>query len=622
MIMSESIAAALPSGTVLNKRFYLEAGAKRGGFGIVYSANDRKLGRKVAIKEYAPQGLAIRHDLRLEPLDRREGTIAAFREGLDRFVAEGTALASIRHSNVVQVYDHFDTNGTAYLVMEWVEGQPLRSLIADRARWSNEAAVMSILDPLLGALAAVHARGWVHRDIKPENLLIRGEDDQPVLLDFGIARPTDATHFTAMMTHGYAPPEQYEKDGDQGAWTDGYALAGVGYCLMTGRDPIAAPARMAAAYKGKPDPLPTIEQLVTTRPLPYSRALIEIVAAGLALNERQRPQDVAAWRQRLPSAEARRNSQKPEPLSPRTFVVGPDTSLPRIAAASRSPVEIITGAWPRPGCVFRDRTLDGVAGADFPEMVVLPPGTFTMGAQAGEEEREDVPASYRGRAEPCHKVTIARPFALGRGPVTRGQFEAFLTANPSYRMTGGAYIWNGSEWKNDPTADWRSPGFAQKDDHPVVCVNWQDAQAYVQWLSRVTGQSYRLPSEAEWEYACRAGTAMARYWGDRQPTDREANFGSHIGGTTAIGSYPANGFGLYDMLGNVWEWVEDRWHNNYQGAPNDGAAWTTGDCTPRVLRGGSWYDVPRGVRAAIRSGSTPDDRNNVIGFRVTRTLTP
>jgi formylglycine-generating enzyme required for sulfatase activity len=578
--------AALPRGTVLAGRFLLEESRARGGFGLVYPANDRKLGRKVAIKEFAPWDMAVRRGERVEPVDT--GVAAAFRQGLDRFIAEAVAIADIDHSNVVRVHDHIEANGTAYLVMEWIEGSALRKLVADRARWQDDAAIMAVLNPLLDGLAAVHDRGWVHRDLKPDNIMVRARDGQPVLLDFGIARTADATHFSVALTPGYAPPEQNHLHSEQGPWSDIYALAGVAYCLMTGRDPVDALPRLDAVFNDRPDPLPSAEQL--TRELPYSRALVDAVMGALALKAPQRPQSVAAWRARL-------------------------------AVTSRVPVEIVSGAWPRPGCVFRDRARGGGANLVLPEMVVIPNGSFTMGAPAGEEEREGFPKEYRGLAEPCHKVTIVQPFALSRCSVTRGQFRAFLNANPNHSMTGGAWGWNGTEWKTDAARDWRNPGFAQTDDHPVVCISWQDAQAYVQWVSGLTGMAYRLPSEAEWEYACRAGTTTARYWGDRQPTDQDANFNDSLGGTTVVGSYPANGFGLHDMLGNVYQWAEDTWHGNYQGAPTDGSAWTTGDSdSARVVRGGCWGYIPVRLRSANRLNYFPDHRDYYIGFRLARTL--
>jgi formylglycine-generating enzyme required for sulfatase activity len=155
----------------------------------------------------------------------------------------------------------------------------------------------------------------------------------------------------------------------------------------------------------------------------------------------------------------------------------------------------------------------------------------------------------------------------------------------------------------------------------VVCVSWENAKAYVAWLSQETGQPYRLLSEAEWEYACRAGTTTRYWWGDDPPTPEQANFGRNVRGTTEVGTYPANPWGLHDMHGNVWDWVEDCWNESYQGAPSDGSAWMSGDCSRRVLRGGSWTYGGRAVlRSAFRGRSFADFRSFNRGFRVARTL--
>ena len=226
-----------------------------------------------------------------------------------------------------------------------------------------------------------------------------------------------------------------------------------------------------------------------------------------------------------------------------------------------------------------------------PEMIVIPAGSFMMGSPEKEPERFE-------NEGPGHRVTIARRFAAGRDAVTRGEFAAFVEATG--HTAEGAYKWTGREWKFDPKASWRDPGFPQDDDHPVVCVDWDDAMAYVEWLARITGKPYRLLTEAEWEYAARAGTTKPFWWGSAIAPDR-ANYdgsyvykgggskGEHREGTVPVGSFAANPWGLYNVHGNVWEWCEDVWHDSYEGAPADGSAWTTGDSNRRVVRGGSLH---------------------------------
>ncbi len=281
------------------------------------------------------------------------------------------------------------------------------------------------------------------------------------------------------------------------------------------------------------------------------------------------------------------------------------------------------GTYPtRPGETFRDCP-------ECPEMVVIPAGSFMMGSQVGEQGRY-------GWEDP-HWVTIPRGFALGKYEVTRGEFAAFVR-DTGYDP-GVCRVYDGKEWKDDNSTDWRDPKFSQSERHPVVCVSWDDAKAYLRWLARKTGQAYRLPSESEWEYAARAGTTTARYWGES--ADRACGYGnvydrtgkSENGFTWAhhdcrdgyaktapVGSFLANDFGLHDMLGNVWEWIEDCYEKSYDLAPRDGSAWAGGKCESRVTRGGSWFNFPRSVRAANRYWDATVYRYNAAGFRIARTL--
>lgn len=286
------------------------------------------------------------------------------------------------------------------------------------------------------------------------------------------------------------------------------------------------------------------------------------------------------------------------------------------------PVEPVVGVYPElppPGSVLRD----------CPEMVLVPAGEFTMGSPADE------PGRYSDEG-PQHKVTIAEPFWVGKYEVTRGEFAAFVNAS-GYDVSGGCYVYTGGKWKQDSGKSWRDPGYEQSDRHPVTCVSWEDAQAYVRWLSRETGKDHRLLSEAEWEYAARAKGGTARFWGedadkacafanvhdDTSKRVNEFSWTKHdcddgFAQTAPVGNFDANDFRLNDMLGNVGEWVEDCWNESYDGAPTDGSAWLEGDCSLRVLRGGSWLGKPWFVRSARRDWYYPFDRNYFFGFRVAR----
>jgi formylglycine-generating enzyme required for sulfatase activity len=252
---------------------------------------------------------------------------------------------------------------------------------------------------------------------------------------------------------------------------------------------------------------------------------------------------------------------------------------------------------PSSGQTFRDPLRSGGEG---PLMVVIPAGRFLMGSPVTEPERSD-------DETPQHEVRIALPFAMGVYAVTFDDYDRHAQA--------------AGKWKPDDSGWGRG-------ERPVIHVSWDDACEYCQWLCEQTGNAYRLPSEAEWEYACRAGTTTPFHTGERISLE-QANFdgnytynGSASGEcrqkTLPVGSFAANDFGLYDTHGNVWEWCQDTWHKNYEGAPTDGSAWEGGGSSSRVLRGGSWLARPRLCRAAYRYVLAPDDRGGFIGFRVCR----
>jgi formylglycine-generating enzyme required for sulfatase activity len=273
---------------------------------------------------------------------------------------------------------------------------------------------------------------------------------------------------------------------------------------------------------------------------------------------------------------------------------------------------------------------------DCPEMVVLPLGRFVIGAVPGEEARENAPAYFRGHSVPQHSVTIEHRFALGKFDVTRDEYAQFVleTKRPD---PDTCYTPDESGGESDRKgANWHAPAFPQTGRDPVVCVNWDDAQAYVAWLSTKAGRLYRLPSEAEWEYAARGGTTTARYRSDRPAelcgyiNHADLDFGeAHpresgvnracrdgYGFTAPAGSFPPNQFGLHDMLGNVWQWTDDCWNEDYKGAPSDGSSWRNGNCGRRVMRGGAYSNIPALVRSAVRLGAKSLGRDHSGGFRV------
>lgn len=260
-----------------------------------------------------------------------------------------------------------------------------------------------------------------------------------------------------------------------------------------------------------------------------------------------------------------------------------------------------------------------------PEMVVVPAGRFTMGSPKDEPGRFE--------EEDRISVAIAKPFAVGRFAVTRGEFATFVTA-AGYKNDGGCTVLTGSKWEHQTDSSWRSVGFPQTDRHPVVCVSWNDAKAYVAWLTSATGTTYRLLSETEREFVARASTTTPFWWGATISTsqanyngnywysnDADGSKGEWRKATVAVDIFAANPWGLYNLHGNVWEWTEDCWNKYNNGNPSDGSARTSGECSSRVLRGGSWVHSPRDLRSARRAGGGPDDhRHSTFGFRVARML--
>ncbi|HEX6612788.1 MAG TPA: SUMF1/EgtB/PvdO family nonheme iron enzyme [Rhodanobacteraceae bacterium] len=291
-----------------------------------------------------------------------------------------------------------------------------------------------------------------------------------------------------------------------------------------------------------------------------------------------------------------------------------------------------------PGQVISDRYLDLVGSA--PAMVVVPLGKFEMGS----------PINERGHAsaeQPQHEVGIAHGFAIGRTEVTVAQFREFVRASdyvPDSDKLGGASVYDESTGRMQiaANADWQDDysGKRAHDDDPVVNISWNDAQAYVQWLSQHTGKHYRLPSEAEFEYALRGGTSTPYWWGDgapktpvenltgsgdRSPSHRSwskafRDYDDGYWGPAPVMSFAANPFGLYDIDGNVSEWVADCWHDNYMRAPRDGSAWVNPGCDERVVRGGSWGSAPEQDRSAFRQAAPATARSGRVGFRVVREL--
>lgn len=292
----------------------------------------------------------------------------------------------------------------------------------------------------------------------------------------------------------------------------------------------------------------------------------------------------------------------------------------------------------KPGQVFADRFVDSTGQA--PAMVVLPTGHFMMGSPDGER-------GHDANESPAHDVQVDKGVGIGRSAVTIGQFRDFVRSSgyvPQSQSLGGGSVYDEQSGglRDDASATWQDDyaGKPGQDRLPVINVSWNDAKAYADWLSQRTGKKYRLPSEAEFEYALRAGSTSRYWWGDENPSSRVENltggndrsgsgrrwsnaFGGYkdnYWGPAPVMSFTPNPFGLYDMGGNVSEWVGDCWHDNYIRAPRTAEAWVNPGCSRRVVRGGSWGSAPDMVRSAYRQGAEANLRSARVGFRIVREL--
>ena len=677
---------ALPEGTRLQE-FELHRFLGAGGFGIAYLGWNTELNIPVAIKEYLPSDCAVRErSLSVAPKSAADEDV--FEWGLDRFLEEARVLARFKHRSIVQIYRFFRAHGTGYIAMEYVEGQTLSEWLKGREPLA-EAEVRSILLPLLDGLEEVHRSGVMHRDIKPGNIIMRAEDDSPVLLDFGAARQTmmaKSRSVTAILTPGYAPVEQYSEKGRQGPWTDIYALGALCYRALTGKVPEESSNRILE------DTLEPLEEICRGQGSPE---FLRAMDWALRVRQEDRPQDLEEWRaalegERTPEKPRGREERKPIPapdLKPKRRWVGKlaagvvvllivagsgyfgwveleerraaeeaarvaaeeekrrlekERKLALEAEARRLAEEMVQKAEAEKKAAeeaVRRRAEEAarrkakterqaeeemerlreeaekvtrlaISGATFreplrseglgPQMVVLPAGSFRMGCLSNDDDCSDL-------ERPVHDVWIARPFAVSVYEVTFEEYDRFTDSIGRDRV------------------DDKGRGRGRK---PVFGLSWEDTQVYVVWLSSQTGAAYRLLSESEWEYAARSGSSMKYSWGYEIGSNR-ANCNNDDCGdrweyTAPVGSFKQNGFGLYDMHGNVSEWVADCWNDSYQGAPTDGSAWTKGGCMHHPVRGGNYADNPRSLRSADREhgGFLGMLGYEETGFRVARTLTP
>ena len=620
-------------GDVISKRYLVKKHLGEGGMGRVYLVEDQFLDNKeFALKFLKPE-------------------IAAAPGGLDRLKKEAVRMGELSHPHILHLWDFIFDGTLAYLKMEYAPGGTLESRMIEHCIEENPYTVEEVLDGLPGicqALDFAHSKGIIHRDMKPGNILFAA-DDTVKIMDFGIATVLKSTLSKVSVqpiTAGtllYMSPEQLINPRKVGPASDLYSLGCIVYEALNGYPVFPAEAAHRMHVESMPSPIEGIPDKVNdvilkclakepgdrfSSAMEFFKALAEAVHAplyppcpvcGEALDrerfkctrcekenicvdhrteeeycpqcgeiiikeriekEKEQKQKAEAERKRKKIAELtsegdecfeKEGWKRAKELYQRAMDEGGNENelQSKIEECERElskPAKRIKG--PLPGMEF----------------VLIPGGSFMMGAPEDEEGSDD-------DERPQHKVTL-KPFYMQVTPMTQTQWETVMGKNPS-----------------------KFKGY----DRPVERVSWDMAKDFFEKLNQLhPGNGFRLPSEAEWEYACRAGTTTCYYSGDSEADlNRVGWFNRNSKNKTHhVCELEANTWGLYDMHGNVGEWCEDKWHDDYKGAPDDGSAWVAGSSNYRVLRGGSWYDVPWSCRSANRYWSFPDYRSDSIGFRL------
>ena len=592
------------TGTVLDGKYQIESELSRqGGFGMTYRARHMILDAMVVIKS---------------PHVHRQNE-PNYADFVSCFEKEGRNLrkfADKQHSNIVKVLDFFYEASVPCLVMDYLDGQTLETIVL-QAKATNqtipEETIVQWIVTIAEALDRVHELGMVHRDANPANIIIN-QNNEAFLIDFGIAlniQPRATTTIAGFAGHkDFAPLEQLEPDDDnpdcataRNPQLDVYCLAATLYFAITGECPKGSYSRNISINRKNKDCLVEPKTIVPT----ISDRINHAILSAMEMDPNDRPASMKAWIKFLTT-----DDEILSKIAPLTLESLPLKQLEFKTIEVNEKAEIIAKL---------DRTVqyfeEEIAEDLSIKMIIVPGGSFLMGSP------EDELDSYSDE-KPQHLVTVPS-FAIGQFVVTQAQWKT-IAQLPKVKQKLNT-----------------SPSFYSGDDRPVERIDWFEAVEFCNRLTRLTRKLYRLPSEAEWEYACRAGTTTAFNIGPTIATDfanyrgtddvradrtisgdyGEGPKGNYRGKTTPAQTFSANNFGLFDTHGNVWEWCADDWHENYDGAPIDGSVWdASNDSGSKVTRGGSFNLTPSYCRSAFRNTFPSVNRYDTVGFRLLLPLAP
>ncbi|MEO0684791.1 MAG: bifunctional serine/threonine-protein kinase/formylglycine-generating enzyme family protein [Cyanobacteria bacterium J06649_11] len=568
-------------GELLRNRYRVKRLLGTGGFGRTYEAQDLdRLDAACVVKQFIRES---------QGTTARAKAAQLFRQEAKRLFELGE-----NHSQIPRLVAYFEQGTCMYLVQEFIDGDNLHQELLRQA--FNETQIWQLLSDLLPVLEFIHQRQVIHRDIKPENIIRRIADGKLVLIDFGGAKQVTqhnlAQKGTGIYTLGYAAAEQMA--GYACAASDLYALGATCVRLLTGclikqdergniYDPIYDPINGKWLW----------QEYLVSNGITISNKLKRILDKLLKHFVRERYQSAADV-----LSDVKKNDTLYDVIPLPVLNTNNKTDSHQNFQFETVTVDKYAKV------VNRDRLcaeyfiqeLDNGAKLD---MVYLCGGTFMIGSP----EYEGYDSEH-----PRHFVTI-KPLFMSKFAITQ---EQWLTVA---KLPQVKYFLH------------PEPSYFKGDSYPVEQISWDEAIEFCARLSKYSGRLYRLPSEAEWEYACRANTITPFHFGDTITSDLVNHDGSYTyasaskseyrKGTTPVGSFPPNAFGLYDMHGNVWEWCADSWHDSYDNAPGDGRVWHEGgDNNLRVMRGGSWFNVPRFCRSALRYKGESSLRDVFIGLRV------